>query len=60
MGTVDKDARRLTLLKNTVPAEETDLGQAAVTLLDFVDRAWSDRVRLVKLFSITATDNGLY
>lgn len=52
MGTVDKDARRLTLLKNTVPAEETDLGQAAVTLLDFVDRAWSDRTEMASRTAI--------
>ncbi|KAG8946979.1 hypothetical protein FRC04_011275 [Tulasnella sp. 424] len=52
MGTADKDARQLTLLKNTVAPSETDLGQAAVTLLDFVDRAWSDRTEMASRTAI--------
>lgn len=60
MGTVDEDARKLTLLESTTAASETEVGRAAVTLLEFTDRVWSDRVRLVKLLSITATDNELY
>lgn len=48
VGTVDKTARKNTLVEKTKAATETEVGRAALLVLDFVGRAWADRVRLAK------------